>query len=425
MTAPRFSTMTSTPRSHHRVVCLALAALLAVPLFADVVETKNGARLIGKVLRIADGSVALETDYAGTLAIKQSEVASLTTDSAIAVRLASGTRMDGKVTTAPGAPAGSIQVVGSDGTITTTVGKIASSWSAGGKDPEITALERHWAYEAAVAGDLDADGLPEIAINLDYQGAAVSSQFIMFSGSTWAGVTPLDEADLVVSASYSDGSTPDGVGFAMGDVDADGGDLAIRHPHAHVADAVVGPVAGAGDAGVVQRGDEAVLHRADVRHRRLDSHDRIADELAGAVVGQQAAAVDVDDLDALLLVPRRREREVAVAGPAAARVDGRVLEQQQEVRQLVGLAPRPHGLLEGERLAVGDRSEADDPQLGARGAGGAVSHPCPPPGGGARRRGSAPRRRRRAHGDPTTGPEPSSGESPACPHHRASRRPAA
>ena len=142
--------MTSTPRSHHRVVCLALAALLAVPLFADVVETKNGARLVGKVLRIADGSVALETDYAGTLAIKQSEVTSLTTDSAVAVRLASGTRMDGRVVVAPGAPAGSIQVVGSDGTITTTVGKIASSWSAGGKDPEITALERHWAYEAAI-----------------------------------------------------------------------------------------------------------------------------------------------------------------------------------------------------------------------------------------------------------------------------------
>ncbi|HEY1108721.1 MAG TPA: DUF481 domain-containing protein, partial [Opitutaceae bacterium] len=78
---------------------------------------------------------------------KQSEVATLSTDTAVAVRLASGTRMDGKVT---GASDGTLQIVGSDGTITTTVGKVASTWTAGGKDPEIAAMERSWAYEAAV-----------------------------------------------------------------------------------------------------------------------------------------------------------------------------------------------------------------------------------------------------------------------------------
>lgn len=126
------------------VVC---ASLLIANLSADVVETKNGARIVGKVLRISDGAIAIETTYAGTLAIKQSEVATLSTDTAVAVRLASGTRMDGKVT---GASDGTLQIAGSDGTITTTVGKVASTWTAGGKDPEVAALERHWAYEAAV-----------------------------------------------------------------------------------------------------------------------------------------------------------------------------------------------------------------------------------------------------------------------------------
>ena len=91
-------------------------------LAADVIETKNGARLVGKVLKIDAGSVVVDTDYAGKLTIKQSEVTAITTDAPVAVRLASGTRIDGKVSSA----AGSLQVVGADGTITTTVDKVAA-----------------------------------------------------------------------------------------------------------------------------------------------------------------------------------------------------------------------------------------------------------------------------------------------------------
>ncbi|MEO5961231.1 MAG: hypothetical protein ABIZ49_10105, partial [Opitutaceae bacterium] len=112
-----------------------------------MVETKSGARIVGKIVKIDAGSIAVETDFAGTIAIKQAEVTSLSTDGPIAVRLASGTRVDGKVTAGAN---GALQVAGAEGMIATTVDKIAASWSAGGKDPQIAALERHWAYEAAV-----------------------------------------------------------------------------------------------------------------------------------------------------------------------------------------------------------------------------------------------------------------------------------
>ena len=62
-------------------------------LRADVIETKNGARIVGKVLKIDAGSVVVDTDYAGKIAIKQSEVTAITTDAPISVRLASGTRI--------------------------------------------------------------------------------------------------------------------------------------------------------------------------------------------------------------------------------------------------------------------------------------------------------------------------------------------
>lgn len=131
-----------------RLLAAATAALFAgSTLLADVVETRNGARLVGKITRITDGTLSIETDYAGTLAVKQSEVTGFSTDNPVAVRLASGTRFDGKVSSGPN---GTLQVAGTDGTISTTVGKVAASWTAGGRDPEISALDRSWAYEAAM-----------------------------------------------------------------------------------------------------------------------------------------------------------------------------------------------------------------------------------------------------------------------------------
>jgi hypothetical protein len=127
-------------------LALIAVAFSAAKLSADVVETKSGARIVGKVSKIDGGSVVVATDYAGSITIKQSEVTAITTDAPVAVRLASGTRIDGKVSSAGGA----LQVTGADGTISTTVDKVAASWAAGGKDPQIAALDRGWAYEANV-----------------------------------------------------------------------------------------------------------------------------------------------------------------------------------------------------------------------------------------------------------------------------------
>lgn len=139
--------MTMTKNPSYWGSLLALALILGVmPSFADVVETKSGARIVGKVVGIDGGTVSVDTNFAGTIAVKQSEVTSITTDAPVAVRLASGTRIDGKVSTANG----TVQVAGADGTVTTTVDKVAASWAAGAKDPAVSALETHWAYEAAV-----------------------------------------------------------------------------------------------------------------------------------------------------------------------------------------------------------------------------------------------------------------------------------
>lgn len=125
----------------------ALAAFLFAGAFAqaDTVETKSGARLVGTVTQVTGGTITLETDYAGSLSIKQSEVAKLETSTPLVIRLAGGTTMEGTVTASPD---GQITIKGQDGTITTSVDKVASTWAPGQTDPAVAQLMRRWKYEA-------------------------------------------------------------------------------------------------------------------------------------------------------------------------------------------------------------------------------------------------------------------------------------
>jgi hypothetical protein len=121
-----------------------LVLACGISAYADTIETSNGARIVGHIIAIDAGEISVDTTFAGKIKVKQSEVSSITTDAPIAVRLASGTRFDGRVT---GGANGAIQIAGADGTISTTVEKIAASWTAGKVDP---AVDRHWTYEASV-----------------------------------------------------------------------------------------------------------------------------------------------------------------------------------------------------------------------------------------------------------------------------------
>jgi putative salt-induced outer membrane protein YdiY len=121
---------------------LALWLLASNLLLADTVDTKDGSRFVGKVLTIDAGVVSLDTKAAGTITIKQTEVVAISTDQPLSIRLDSGTRVDGTVSTQGVA----VQIAGPDGHITTTIPKLVQSWPVGGRDP----AAGHWDYEATV-----------------------------------------------------------------------------------------------------------------------------------------------------------------------------------------------------------------------------------------------------------------------------------
>src|SRR3954468_5781741 len=143
-TGPALTMINQTPASVFITRLAVVLCLVSASSWADTVDVKGGARIIGKIAKIDGGVVEVDTSYAGTIKIKQSEVVTLSTDAPIAVRLASGTRFDGQVTAGPN---GAIQIAGSDGTISTTVEKVSATWSAEKVDPLV---DRHWAYEAAL-----------------------------------------------------------------------------------------------------------------------------------------------------------------------------------------------------------------------------------------------------------------------------------
>jgi putative salt-induced outer membrane protein YdiY len=156
-------------KSHHIILSALLAASLVSVAPGDVVETKSGAHLVGKVTQIDGDTVYLSTDYAGDLKVKKGDVTKVSTDHPISVRLTSGTVLAG---TLEGSGNGNLVVTGADASLTTDVSKVAATWMPGDQDPAVVALQRAWTYE--VAADITGK-----SGNKDQLGTSFSARAIM------------------------------------------------------------------------------------------------------------------------------------------------------------------------------------------------------------------------------------------------------
>lgn len=122
---------------------------------ADRIELTNGSVVVGKIVSAEEGKFKVETDFAGTVEIKQDKIKSFTTDEVVNVGLKSGSAVLGRVATAPAGPG--LQVVATDGTTTTTTDGVTAVWARDTDSPEVRKLKeaadklkRKWAFEAAL-----------------------------------------------------------------------------------------------------------------------------------------------------------------------------------------------------------------------------------------------------------------------------------
>lgn len=145
----------------------ALTAAIAACAFAhaDTLQTKSGARLVGTVKSVSGGTIVLDTDYAGPITVKQSEIVKIDIEKPLVIRLAGGTTMEGTVSATPD---GKVTINGQDGTITTTVDKVATTWMPGQTDPAVLQLMRKWHFEV----NFDVSGKTGNREQLGYGGGA-------------------------------------------------------------------------------------------------------------------------------------------------------------------------------------------------------------------------------------------------------------
>ena len=138
----------------------------------------------------------------------------------------------------------------------------------------------------------------------------------------------------------------------------------------------VGPDAGAftdalgGDAEVFAGEDESFFHEAhEVDGAEVGAafagkvaaevENGIADELAGAVVGDVAAAVDLVDFDAFGCESLVGEEDVGAGRVAAEGEDGRVLEEDQGVADFIRFAGSDDFGLDAQTFKVGDATKLE------------------------------------------------------------------
>jgi hypothetical protein len=153
---------------------------------------------------------------------------------------------------------------------------------------------------------------------------------------------------------------------------ADGGDLFLGDGAAGV-----GPDAGeladalGGDAEVFAGEDEGFFHEADKVYRAEvwalfagevapEVEDGVADELAGAVVGDVAAAVDLVDGDAFAGEKVVGGEDVGAGGVAAEGEDRGVFEEDEGVADEAGFAGGDDFGLDAEAFEVGDAAELEE-----------------------------------------------------------------
>ena len=115
------------------------------------------------------------------------------------------------------------------------------------------------------------------------------------------------------------------------------------------------------DAEVGQCADEHLLHGPDVGDdlaQVRQGHDGIADQLAGAVVGDVAAAVDVETLRADSGQSLLGDEEVGAVAVAAHGVDVGMFLQEQVIRPCpAGLPAFPEGALQVPGLVIREAAQ--------------------------------------------------------------------
>ena len=117
-----------------------LLLLSAAFVSADVVVTSDGSRLVGTIEQWADGTVVLDTEFAGRLKIDATKIKSITTEGRLNVEFTSGDRLVGTLTSESRQDE---TVMHTElGEIPIAPERIKAAWRVGADSPDVIALKK-------------------------------------------------------------------------------------------------------------------------------------------------------------------------------------------------------------------------------------------------------------------------------------------
>lgn len=193
--------MTTSVRALAPGLAAAVLGGLAAIAAADVVVLSDGSRLVGKVVRLHEGKITLETEYAGTLTIDASRLERIETDDAVAVAMESGDRLMGQL--AYSTAAGVTLVRSELGDIPVAVSQIDAIWERDGKSPEVLAMQ---AESERLAKELEAargrwNLIAEIGLRYT---DGNTETFTVLGGVQLIHRTPVDKLRFYIAADYAE-----------------------------------------------------------------------------------------------------------------------------------------------------------------------------------------------------------------------------
>ncbi len=123
-----------------RLSLLILLATTTAVATADVVTLTDGSRLVGNIVRLQDGHLTLETQFAGTIEIDAALVESINTDQPVHVDIDTGDRLIGAIVWQTQIQRALIQTELGD--LPVDIKRIAAIWPKNAKSPEQLAWEK-------------------------------------------------------------------------------------------------------------------------------------------------------------------------------------------------------------------------------------------------------------------------------------------
>ena len=133
---------TSQMKQIPRVLFCGIILTCAQTLFADVVRTKDGSNLRGRIESINDGVLHLQTAYAGNLQVKLAEVLGFSTDEESFLRLENNSESKGRVQDRVGQPL----LIAGDAPLEVPISEVRQLWRTVDADP--VAIAQQAAEEA-------------------------------------------------------------------------------------------------------------------------------------------------------------------------------------------------------------------------------------------------------------------------------------